>query len=36
MQGMQKMTEIFNIITDKELAEYAVLNKKLIDFISKK
>ena len=35
-QGLQKMTEIFNILTDKELAEYAVLNKKLVDFISKK
>jgi len=35
-QGLQKMMEIFDILTDEELTQYAALNKKLVDFISKK
>ena len=35
-QGLHKMMEIFEALTDKELVEYDVLNKKLIDFLSKK
>jgi DNA-binding MarR family transcriptional regulator len=35
-QGFQKMIEIFDALTDEELRQYAVLNKKLVDFISKK
>jgi len=35
-QRLQKMMEIFDVLTDEELTRYAVLNKKLVDFISKK
>lgn len=35
-QGLQKMIDIFDILTDEELTQYAVLNKKLVNFISKK
>ncbi len=28
--GVQKMTELFDVLTDKELEEYAQLNKKII------
>lgn len=35
-QGFQKMTKLFNALTDEELSQYAFLNKKLIEFIFKK
>ena len=34
-QGLKKMMGIFDVLTDEELTQYAVLNKKLVDFISK-
>jgi DNA-binding MarR family transcriptional regulator len=30
-QGLQKMTELFDALTDEELVQYAALNKKIID-----
>ena len=35
-QGLQKMIETFDALTDKELEQYANLNKKIIDGIFKK
>ncbi len=35
-QGLQKMTELFNVLTDKELTQYAALNKKIADNIINK
>ncbi|HRH23366.1 MAG TPA: MarR family transcriptional regulator [Candidatus Magasanikbacteria bacterium] len=32
-QGLQKMTELFNVLTDEELKTYATLNKKIFDSI---
>ena len=32
-QGLQKMTELFNVLTDEELKAYAALNKKISDSI---
>jgi DNA-binding MarR family transcriptional regulator len=33
-QGLRKMTELFAVLTDEELAKYASLNKKIIDSLS--
>lgn len=35
-QGLQKMTEVFDALTDEELSQYAALNRKIADFVSKK
>lgn len=35
-QGLQKMMEIFKVLTDEELDQFAVLNKKLAEFSFKK
>lgn len=35
-QGMEKMTELFDVLTDEELAQYAALNKKIADAIMNK
>lgn len=34
-QGLEKMTELFSSLTDEELAQYAALNKKIVDSIVK-
>lgn len=33
-QGLKKMTELFSVLADDELATYAVLNKKIADSIT--
>ena len=35
-QGLQRMTELFNSLTDKELDQYAKLNKKIVEGMFKK
>jgi len=35
-QGLEKMTELFNALTDEELTQYALLNKKITDSIINK
>lgn len=35
-QGLQRMTELFNSLTDKELDQYAKLNKKIVEGMLKK
>lgn len=35
-QGLLKMTELFNALTDEELSRYAALNKKIADNIINK
>lgn len=32
-QGLEKMTELFSVLTDDELDQYAALNKKISDSI---
>ena len=34
-QGLQRMTKLFNSLTDEELAQYAKLNKKIVESMSK-
>ena len=35
-QSLQKITNLFDVLTDKELTQYAVLNKKIADGIYRK
>lgn len=35
-QGLQKMTLLFNALTDKELIQYAALSKKIVDNMTNK